>query len=87
MLEELRARLKPAGHSGPAKAVEIGASGPRADGAGPFGRAGTDVCASAVDGTVLYQDATHLSVEGSLRLSPSLRQSLLEVLDVSTASR
>ena len=38
-------------------------------------------------GTVLYQDATHLSVDGSLRLSPSLRRSLLEVLDVYTASR
>ena len=67
--------------------LAVAESHPRATVFDPLPALCTDVCPSAVDGTVLYQDATHLSVDGSLRLSPSLRRSLLEVLDVSTASR
>ena len=40
----------------------------------------TDVCASAVDGTMLYQDETHLTVDGAKRLTDGLRASLAALL-------
>lgn len=40
----------------------------------------TDVCASAVDGTMLYQDETHLTVDGAKRLTDGLRESLAALL-------
>lgn len=45
-----------------------------------------EVCASAVDGTIHYQDATHLSVDGALLLAPGLRTSLQVVLQSDVAS-
>lgn len=46
----------------------------------------TDVCASAAADTMLYQDATHLSVDGALRLSAPLRESLSRFLRPEAAS-
>ena len=40
----------------------------------------SDVCPSASEGTILYQDPTHLSLDGSLRLAPDLRAVLSDVL-------
>ena len=45
----------------------------------------TEVCASAVDGTMLYQDETHLTVDGAKRLTDGLRASLSELLGSSGA--
>lgn len=42
----------------------------------------TEVCASAVDGTMIYQDETHLTVDGARRLSDGLRDSLSTLLGV-----
>ncbi len=41
---------------------------------------GADVCSSAVDGKLRYQDETHLTVDGSLLLSPGLKAVLGKVL-------
>jgi len=41
---------------------------------------GTDTCLSAVDGVLRYQDETHLTVEGSLLLTPLMRAGLVEAL-------
>lgn len=41
---------------------------------------GSDICASAVDGVLRYQDETHLTVEGSLLLTPIMTAGLTEAL-------
>ncbi len=40
----------------------------------------TDVCASAVDGVMRYQDETHLTVDGSRLLTPGVREALAQAL-------
>lgn len=40
----------------------------------------SDICASAVDGVLRYQDETHLTVDGSLLLAPGVQEILQKVL-------
>ena len=40
----------------------------------------SDVCASAVDGVLRYQDETHLTVDGSLLLAPGVQEILRKAL-------
>lgn len=48
---------------------------------------GFDTCASAVDGVLRYQDETHLTVDGSLLLTPIVRTGLAEALSAGTPAQ
>ena len=48
---------------------------------------GFDTCASAVDGVLRYQDETHLTVDGSLLLTPIVRTGLTEALSAGTSAQ
>lgn len=51
----------------------------------PFEALCTDTCPTAVNGTLLYQDATHLSLDGALRLAPGLTSALRQALQLNRA--
>ncbi len=52
----------------------------------PFVTLCGDVCPSARGSTILYQDATHLSLDGALLLAPALREALAGILPTATAT-